>query len=207
MEWNAERPHALERAIRRWGQPVGVEEARTRWADLVRLAESGTPTLITHERSGWAWAVLVPLAELYEQPWGLPTHPVSEARPKLANLVRDAQAGTPQLLRRHYSVVAAVMTADRVISVPPGHRLDVDKLLYDGATITLTYDPGVTGSCGPDGDVIEEPQPDFVQATAIDPSGREIGTGTGDTAAKALAMLHRRPTEPVTYTPPSERPF
>lgn len=207
MEWNRDWPTALVHAVGRWGSPVGVEEARKRWADLVMLAESGTSTLITHERSGWAWAVVVPLAELYEQQWQLPSHPVSDARPKLAKLVRDAQAGTPQLLRRHYTAVAAVMTADRVISVPPGERLDVDELLREGATITLTYDPGVTGRCGPDGDVEQEPEPDFVLAIAVDPSGGEIGTGTGDTVSHALASLYRPPTErPVEYYSGSDDP-
>ncbi|WP_161983025.1 hypothetical protein [Candidatus Frankia alpina] len=190
----------------RWGQPVGVEEARKRWAELVTLAESGSPTLITHERSGWAWAVLVPLAELYESQEMLPVHQVSAARPKLAGLVRAAHGGTPQLLHRHYTAVAALMTADRVIGVPPGERLDVDELLREGATITLTYDPGVEGLCGPDGDIVEEPEPALVLATAVDPSGGEIGTGTGDTVAQALASLHRRPTErPLEYA--RESPF
>lgn len=200
MEWNRTWPTALVLAVGRWGQPVGVEEARSRWSELVSLAESGTPTLITHERAGWTWAVLVPLAELYEPQWSLPKHQVSAARSKLAGLLRDAQAGTPQLLHRHYRAVAAVMTADRVINVSPGERLDVDELLREGATITLTYDPGVEGRCGPDGDVVQEPEPDFVLATAVDPSGVEIGTGTGDTAALALALLHRRPAEkPIEY--------
>lgn len=208
MEWNRNWPTALVYAVTRWGQPVGVEDARKRWAELVKLAESGTPTLITHERSGWAWAVLVPLVELYETQWLLPTHQVSAARPKLAGLVRAAQGGTPQLLHRHYKAVAALMTADRGISVSPGERLDADELLHEGATITLTYDPGVQGRCGPDGDVVQEPEPDFVLATAVDPSGGEIGTGTGDTAAEALALLRRRPTEPpIEYCRESELPF
>jgi antitoxin (DNA-binding transcriptional repressor) of toxin-antitoxin stability system len=195
VEWNRDWPAALVYAVGRWGRPVGVEDARKRWAELVSLAESGTPTLITQERSGWAWAVLVPLAELYEPQWSLPTHQVSAARPKLAGLVRAAQAGTPQLLHRHYTAVAAVMTADRVISVPPGERLDVDELLRSGATITLTYDPGFEGSMTEDGDLAQEPEPAFVMASALDPAGGEIGLGTGTTAAQALALLHRRPTE------------
>jgi hypothetical protein len=98
------------------------------------------------------------------------------------------------------------MTADRVINVPPGDRLDVDELLRNGATITVTYDPGTPHDNNPDAP--DPGEPDFVLATAIDPSGAEIGTGTGGTAAEALALLRRRPTEPpITYTPPSEIPF
>jgi antitoxin (DNA-binding transcriptional repressor) of toxin-antitoxin stability system len=207
MEWNPAWPPALMDAVRQWGEPIGVEGARKRWADLVRLAESGTSTLIALERSWQAWAVLVPLAKLYEPQWQLPAHPVSEVRPKLSELVRIAQAGTPQLLYRLNTAVAALMGADRVISVPPGERLDVDELLHRGATVTLTYDPGVPGRCGPDGSVVQEPEPDYVLATAADPSGGEIGTGTGATAAAALASLHRRATEPpIVYAPASDSP-
>jgi antitoxin (DNA-binding transcriptional repressor) of toxin-antitoxin stability system len=196
VEWNRDWPTALVDAVGRWGRPVGVEDARTRWSELVSLAESGTPTLINHERSGWAWAVLVPLPELREPQWSLPTHQVSAARPKLAGLVRAAQAGIPQLLHRHYKAVAAVIGADRVISVPPGEHQDVDALLRAGATITLTYDPGLEASRTEDGDLAQKPEPAFVLATVVDPAGGEIGTGTGTTAAQALALLHRRPTEP-----------
>ena len=206
MEWNPDWPGDLGLAVGRWGQPVGVEDARKRWAELVGLAESGKPTLITYERSGWAWAVLVPLAELYEPQWQLTVNQVSEARPKLADLIQAAHAGSPQLLRRHNKAVAAVMTADRVVDVPPGARLEVDEVLEAGATITLTFEPGEPGDDTEDGDVAWPPTPDYFRATAIDPTGAEIGTSIGATAAEALALLHRRPTEePTEYA--TEPPF
>lgn len=82
---------ALERAVECWGQPVGVEEARNCWSELVSLAESGTPTLITYKRS--AWAVLAPLTELREPQWAVPMHQVTVARVKLSGLVRDVHGG------------------------------------------------------------------------------------------------------------------
>jgi antitoxin (DNA-binding transcriptional repressor) of toxin-antitoxin stability system len=206
MEWNLEWPAALNRAVERWGRPHGVEEVRKKWSKLVDEAAAGIPTLITCERSGWSWAVLVPLAELYEPQAGLPAHPVSGARPKLAKLVSAAQSGTPQVLFRRYTAVAALMTADRVITVAPGDRLDVDELLRAGASITLTYDPGVQGAQSEDGEVDTYPEPAYVMATAVDPAGGEIGSGVGDTAAQALALLHRPATEaPIEYA--AEPPF
>ena len=194
-------------AVSRWGAPVGIDHARKHWSEVVKKAEAGTSTLIANERFGWSWAVLVPLAELYEPQWALSAHQVSKARPKLATLVRDAQSGKPQLLYRRLQAVAAVMTADRVIAVTPGEQLDIDELLRAGATVTLVYEPGVQGAMSPDGDVAVEPEPDFVMAAAVDPCGGEIGTGTGATAAEALAQLRRSPTEsPIQFTAPGDEP-
>ena len=206
MEWNRDWPAPLQHAVGRWGTPVGVEEARHRWAELVRRAEAGTPTLITVERCSWAWAALVPLAELYEPQWQLTSHAVTEARPKLAELIRAAHAGVPQLLRRHHTMVAAVMTADRVVHVPPGERLDVDALLRDGASITLTYKSGADADVIEDGDGASPSEPAAIQAVAIDASGAHLAAGAGITTVEALARLRRARIEhPREYD--TESPF
>ena len=210
VEWKAGWPHELGLAAERWGAPVGVYDARRRWSELVGLAEAGTATLIAvQRRPSWtSWAVLAPLGELYEPQWSLTVHAVSDARPILATLVRDAKAGRPQLLHRHGTAVAAVMSADRVVRAEPGARLDVDALLRAGATITLTYDPGVEGICTPDGDVDQAPEEATVTATAVDASGGHLGAGVGFTAHEALALLHRHPAEtPITYSLDDEPPF
>ena len=134
--------------------------------------------MITYERSGWMWAVLVPLTELQESPAALPSHQVSEARAKVAELLKAAHAGEPQLLRRHSTAVAALMSA------APDERLNAEELLRAGATLTLKHDPGEDGGAG---------RPDTFRAVAVDPSGAHIGAGTGTSIAHALTRLHRPP--------------
>ncbi|MET0493459.1 MAG: type II toxin-antitoxin system prevent-host-death family antitoxin [Actinoplanes sp.] len=183
-------PASLRDAVVRWGTPVGVEDARKDWARLIDSAKAGVPTLITYERSGWMWAVLVPLTELYEPQAFLPSHQVSEARPKIAELLQAAHAGMPQLLRRHSTAVAALMSA------APDERLNVEELLRAGATLTLEHDPGDPGDASEDNDVGRPPPPKTFRATAVDPSGAHIGAGVGTSVADALARLRRTPAEP-----------
>jgi prevent-host-death family protein len=191
VDWaHVDWPAPLRAAVLRWGTPVGVEDARKDWARLIDSAQAGLPTLITYERSGWMWAVLVPLTELDESPAVLPSHQVSEARPKIAELLRAAHAGMPQLLRRHNTAVAVLMSA------APDERLNVEELLRAGATLTLKHDPGDPGDVSEGGDVGRPPQPETFRAIAVDPSGTQIGAGTGASVAHALARLHRPPAEP-----------
>ncbi|GID30430.1 type II toxin-antitoxin system prevent-host-death family antitoxin [Paractinoplanes brasiliensis] len=191
VDWaHVDWPAPLRDAVLRWGTPVGVEDARKDWARLIDSAQARVPTLITYERSGWMWAVLVPLTELNEPPALLPSHQVSEARPKIAELLRAAHAGTPQLLRRHNTAVAALM------STTPSERLNVEELLRAGATITLQHDPGDPGDVSEDGNVGRLPQPETFRAIAVDPSGAHIGASTGASVAHALARLRRPPAEP-----------
>ncbi|XVV08813.1 type II toxin-antitoxin system prevent-host-death family antitoxin [Actinoplanes sp. CA-131856] len=185
MDWaNVDWPTALRDAVLRWGTPVGVEEARKDWARLVGSAQAGVPTLITYERSGWMWAVLVPLTELQEPPAILPSHQVSEARPKIAELLQAAQAGTPQLLRRHSAAVAALMEA------APAERLNAEELLRAGATLHVRHDPGDPADAGEDG---RPPRPETFRAVVADPSGTHIGAGDGPSITHAIVHLHRPP--------------
>ena len=192
VDWaHVDWPAPLRDAVLRWGTPVGVEDARKDWARFIDSAQAGVPTLITYERSGWLWAVLVPLTELYEPQAVLPSYQVSEARPKIAELLQAAHAGMPQLLRRHNTAVAALMSA------APEERLNVEELLRAGATLTLKHDPGDPGDVSEDGNVGRPPQPETFRAIAIDPSGVHIGAGAGSSVTHALARLHRPPAEPL----------
>ena len=191
VDWaHVDWPAPLRDAVLRWGTPVGVEDARKDWARLIDSAQAGVPTLITYERSGWRWAVLVPLTELDEPQAVLPSHQVSEARPKIAELLQAAHAGMPQLLRRHNTAVAALMSA------APNERLNVEELLRARATLTLEHDPGDPGDVSGNGNVGRPPQPETFRAIAVDPSGAHIGAGTGASVVHALARLHRPPAEP-----------
>jgi prevent-host-death family protein len=178
-------PAPLRDAVLRWGTPVGVEEARKDWARLIDSAQAKVPTLITYERSGWMWAVLVPLTELSEPPALLPSHQVSEARPKIAELVQAAHAGTPQVLRRHNTAVAALMSA------APDERLNAEELLRAGATLTLDYEPGDPGDVREDDDAGRPQRPEAFRVVAVDPSGAQVGAGFGASVAHALGRLHR----------------
>ena len=125
------------------------------------------------------WAVVVPLSEVPD-PARCPVWPLSEARAKLGEVV-DATTSflspMPQVLARHRQPVAAVIDA-RTLSDLPGEvdRMDLQALLEEGGSITLTYDPGQSGRCDELGDVIDEPiDPAFV-ATALGWDGAVIGS-------------------------------
>lgn len=159
----------------RFGAPVSVEDARGRWGSLVRAARSGTTTLITRER--WERAALVPLSEVPGMLSGLPVVPLSTARSKLGDLVRQV-AGPydegPVLLTRHRTPVAALVPAERLLDRPaPGQRAPVaEELLRKGHTITLT-----TG------------RQDRIVAIARDRDGKQTVAGEGDDIAGALRSL------------------
>src|SRR5690606_11693612 len=73
------------------GMPLGVEDARDQWGRLIQAAQDGEVTLITRER--WEWAAITPVSALTGPFAGLPVLPLSTARRKLGDLVR--QAGQP----------------------------------------------------------------------------------------------------------------
>jgi hypothetical protein len=98
----------------------------------------------------------------------------------------------------HRQPVAAIIDA-RTLSDLPGEadRIDLQALLEEGGSITLTYDPGQSGRCEELGDVIDEPvDPAFV-TTALGWDGAVIGSGSGTTIAKAMLRVYRfRPPSP-----------
>jgi prevent-host-death family protein len=203
-------PQIYQAALARWGEPLGIEEARTRLGELVTAAEKGTITLIAPDRSRFGWAAIAPLQEVIEPLAELTEWPLTDARAKLGDLVAAAANGlesAPQILTRHRRPVAAVVSAVVVDGRQPfGERLDVEKVLRDGATVTLEFDPGVEGWADKDGEVVEVPEPPFYSAVARDHTGAEIGRGAGDTVAEALLRLARpRPIDPSLYS--TETPF
>jgi hypothetical protein len=191
-------PLAYRRAVARWGEPVGIEQARRRWADLVASAEQGRVTLIRHEDRD-VWAALIPVRDLTEAVDRLPVWSLRDARPKLGELVDAAQGSwrtgspaTAQVLARHRRPVAALVAAlDLEMRADLGQRLDVDTALRDGATITLTYHPDQPGRVGEHGDLISEPEPGGFMAIANDDDGAQLGCGFGTTAIAALLSLYR----------------
>ena len=63
----------------------------------------------------------------------------------------------------------------------------VPKLLEEGGKVTLEYDPGQSGTCDEQGDVIDPPVEGGFVATALDWQDAVIGYGGGDTVAGAPA--------------------
>lgn len=193
-----ELPLRYRRAAARWGEPVGIEEARLRWAQLVAAAEAGTVTLIQHSDRG-NWVVLIPLDHLATPVEALPVWSLREARPKLGELVAAAHGNwklgerpAPQVLTRHRRPVAALMHAmDLEARTDRGDRLDVDAVLRNGATITLTYHPDQPGRVGEHGTVVVEPEPGGFMAVVRDERDADAGFGYGTTAIEALLGLYQ----------------
>lgn len=198
-------PPTYHLAATRWGDPVGVEEARRRWSELVESAEQGTITLIALDRAGPGWVALAPVSELVEPLAELPVWPLSQARPKVGELVRAAGGwhARPVVLTRHRRPVAALVSAAVLSGRPTGpDRASAEDLLQDGGTITLAWDPGEGGRVA-DGEVIQDPEPSGYTATARDHAGAEIAHGAGESPVEALLGLWRAPAA----DPDSEPPF
>ncbi|MGW2149422.1 type II toxin-antitoxin system prevent-host-death family antitoxin [Nonomuraea bangladeshensis] len=171
---NLKRP-SYEELVARLGTPVAVEDARARWGSLVDAAKNGQVTLITRER--WEWAALVPLSRVAGVLSGLPVVPLSTARSKLGDLVRqvaDPYDDEPVLLVRRRTPVAALVAARLLLEPPAAPRgPDADALLAGGHTVTLTLDP-VGG---------------LIVAIARDADGTQVAAASGRDAAQALRSL------------------
>jgi hypothetical protein len=191
-------PIAYRDLAERFGAPASIEDARITWRHVVRDAEKGTViTLIAPGGpSRGDWAAVVPLSEVPDLR-RCPVWPVSEARPRLGDVVRaatDYRDPVPQVLARHRQPVAAVIAATILEDMPADcDRIHVQALLEEGGRVTLGYDPGEPGSMDARGDVLDPPMPGGFTATAVDWQGTEIGYGGGDTLAEALLHIHRRP--------------
>ncbi|MFJ2217775.1 hypothetical protein ACIQVO_36865 [Streptomyces sp. NPDC101062] len=202
-------PPRYKELVERHGPAAGVEDARTRWGQLVAAAENGTVTLIAMDTTaslGYpTWAALAPLTTVAD-PGRCPVWPLNSARPKLADVVLAATRfpdGAPQILTRHRRPVAALVAALTLVDLPPdGERIDIDAFLREGGTITLEYDYGHPGSTTPDGDVDQEPIPERYIAYAKEADGRAGGQGDGDSVAEALLRLWRPPAHLYSDKPP-----
>ncbi|MFI9616733.1 DnaB-like helicase C-terminal domain-containing protein [Streptomyces sp. NPDC052023] len=87
-----------------------MHKARGEWSELVAEAKKGTVVRLTHEDG--AAAVLAPLDRLEAAAGARPAvveTPVSAARTKLGELVRDAARGVPQVLTRYGHHVAVLL--------------------------------------------------------------------------------------------------
>ncbi|MFD7551458.1 hypothetical protein [Streptomyces sp. NPDC059816] len=202
-------PPRYRELVEESGPPVGVEEARVRWGQLVAAAEAGAVTLITADtaaRRGYpTWAAIAPLDRVAD-PGRYPMWPLQSARSKFMGVIEAATqltGGQPQILTRHRRPVVAVVAAITLVNQPPaGERIDPDTLLREGGSITLEYDHGHPGSTGPDGDVDHEPAPPAYIAVAKTPEGQEIGQGVGDSIPDALLRLWRPPSHLYSKEPP-----
>ncbi|MFD1933720.1 hypothetical protein ACFSKW_19860 [Nonomuraea mangrovi] len=160
------------------GVPYSVEDARARWASLVEEARNGSTVMITRER--WQWAGLVPLSKVGGVWSGLPLVPVSTARSKLGDLVRQVADphGEPVLLGRHRSPVAGLVAAHVLLGrAAPSDHPAADAMLVGGHTIALSHD-FVEG---------------LVVAVARDQDGAEVSTGAGRNSREALRALAEPP--------------
>lgn len=185
-------PPVFRSLVDRLGPPVPVEDARSRWAELVAAAEAGTATLIT--RDGREWVALVPMAEVAEPVAWMPMWPLSEARAKLGDVIHESHART-QVLTRHRKPVAAVIDATVLLDRPtPADRLPAETLLDAGRRIVLEGDPGAPGRMDFDGEVTEQSEPACYTATAVNRDGTTVAVGVGPSLGEALLRL-AAPTE------------
>lgn len=174
---NAERP-SYDELVTLLGVPVSVEDARARWSSLVDAAKNGSTIMITRER--WEWAALVPLSKVGGVWSGLTLVPLSTARSKLGDLVRQVADpyAEPVLLGRHRTPVAGLVAARVLLDrAAASDHPDADALLAGGHTITLSHDP------------VEK----LVVAVARDQDGAEISAGAGRSAREALRALAEPP--------------
>ncbi|MFC7584388.1 hypothetical protein ACFQYP_12105 [Nonomuraea antimicrobica] len=106
---------------------------------------------------------------------GLPLIPVSTARSKLGDLVRQVTDpyGEPVLLGRHRTPVAGLIAAHALLDPAPSDLPAADALLVGGHTVTLSFDP-VEG---------------LALAVARDQDGGEVSAGAGRNAREALRAL------------------
>lgn len=196
-------PFAYQALAERFGAPASIEDVRSTWSFVVKGAEQGTViTLIApNGPSRGDWAAVVPVSEVPD-PRRCPIWPVSEARPKLGDVVQaaiDWRDPAPQILARHRQPVAAVIAASILEGMPAdGERIDVQTFLEEGGKVTLEHDPGESGTMSEDGEVLDPPEPGAgFTATAVDWQGTEVGYGSGGTLAEALLHVRRRPARPA----------
>lgn len=103
---------------------TGVHEARKQFTSLVAGAEDGRTTRLTLDRDGLA-ALLTPVARLSpDAVSALRRVRLTDARPRLGTLVKEAASGIPCALERHGSVVALLL-ADTGEQDPQPHTAAV----------------------------------------------------------------------------------
>jgi hypothetical protein len=188
-------PIAYRDLAERFGAPASIEDTRLTWSHVVRDAANGTAiTLIAPGGpTRGDWAAVVPVSQVPD-PRRCPVWPVSQARPRLGDVVQaatDYRDPVPQILARHRQPVAAVIAASILEDMPADvERIDVPSFLEEGGKVTLEYWPGQDGHVTEDGD-IDPPEPGGFLVTAVNWQGAEVGHGDGGTLAEALLRVHR----------------
>ncbi|WP_168220604.1 type II toxin-antitoxin system prevent-host-death family antitoxin [Streptomyces sp. RFCAC02] len=128
-------------------QTVPIEAARTRLTELVRAAGEGRTTRLRDRDSG-AEACLGPLAPGdTTPPAGWPVWTVTDARPRLGDLVRGAAAGRPVVLARRGRPIARLTGADQATNAP---AVSLGDLLDSLTTARPAADAVPTGLAGLD---------------------------------------------------------
>jgi antitoxin (DNA-binding transcriptional repressor) of toxin-antitoxin stability system len=202
----AEVPPAYQDIVARYGPPVEVEDARSRWSTLVKAAEAGTVTLLTPAGARYLWSALVPMSEVAEPVTRLPMWPLSTARAKLGTVMSESTC-QEQVLTRHRRPVAAIIGAGLLCDRPdPADRIDAEKLMEAGRRIVLQFSSGTPGQIDYDGEVIEPPERPCYSATAIDWDNNTVASGIGSTIGEALLCL-TKPHEPLPDEYADEPPF
>ncbi|TDD91068.1 type II toxin-antitoxin system prevent-host-death family antitoxin [Actinomadura darangshiensis] len=187
---------AWPEAVRRWGEPLNVENARRDWFRILdRILKAGEITLIARDRAGTGWAAVIPVTEVIEPLDELHAWGSSEARPKLGDVVRAAAGYSPdsgpQLITIHRKPAAAVVSVRYILGRPMGEdRLDLAKLLRTGGRAILEFSPGTTDDNVPG--VPGDPKGFIV--TVLNPAGEQVGFGGGYTIQEAMANVS--PTAP-----------
>ncbi|MEU4090179.1 hypothetical protein [Streptomyces aureus] len=204
-------PPTYQSLVQQWGPPLGIEEARKRWSELVTAAGKGTITLIarTVPGQGQQWTALVPLSAVADPVGDCPVWPLLAARKRLGQLVDDAAwwpMGRTQLLSRRHTLVAALVPA-APLADRDGERIDIEELLRDGGTVTLGFYAGAHAIIDSEGEVIEPPEDEGFIVTATTHDGTDLGVGNGPTIAEALIRLARRPRTWAVGAYSTEPPF
>lgn len=98
---------------------VGVHKARPLLPQLIKDAEQGTVTELTRGEESVLLISAAHAGQLGLDLAGAPAFGVAEARPALGDLVAQAAAGTPQVLRRHKTPVAVLIPAAAAVPATP----------------------------------------------------------------------------------------
>ncbi|MFJ8785837.1 type II toxin-antitoxin system prevent-host-death family antitoxin [Streptomyces sp. NPDC102476] len=118
-------------------QRMGVDAARASFKAVVDRAIDGTPTVIGDA------AVLSPLTglgpDLEHALPALPRTPITQARAVFGDLVRQASAGTPQVLTRHGTPVAILIAHAAVNPISPSELVSISDALNTSGPLPVSF--------------------------------------------------------------------
>jgi hypothetical protein len=158
--------------------PTTTHEARAALPQLIRAAESGTPTVLSRKSEH---AVLVAPAQAAGLGWDLAradVYGIVDARKKLGDLIHLAFEGRPQVMRRHTTPVAVLLpassggTARPAAAAPPSTASDAPAAAPSAMAPTIPATPSAGSAADP---VVSEPAADSAADTA--PLAADVATG------------------------------